>query len=224
MRIVGFLFCLWLTGLPALTVLAQEESERTLLDVSIDLCRAFQKSLARYHAAYHVITDHYETRAGQAKPVPVLKGVDNPEKLEEFMNWYGDGGEQEVFLEGEMCGSEMTMKNRSCCLPYRAQDEIANGQMMLASFFVERIVKRYNGLVQDYNSLLKASQEYARTSQAYIGSLQSNSRLRTSPPVFVFPRPQTLTCTGDTTAFSSSTAYPGSTSTTSNAITNIHCQ
>jgi hypothetical protein len=214
-------YCIFLCC--SLTVRAQQEQSRPKwFDTSLQSCVTFDKLSEHYEAAYHVVTDHYETIPNQERPVAVLKGIENPQKLEEFMNWYGGGGNETYSILGDQCEAETLVKDRTKAS--NVSLVVENEKNMVANFFIEHIVKRYNSLVKDYNSLLTTTQTYVSSSQAYFSSIENNNRqLRVAKPVFIFPKPQSLNCTGDTTAFSTSMPYPGSVSTITNASTTIHC-
>jgi len=221
MRHLLYCLFLWFSS----TVFAQQEHvQAQWVDPSIKSCVDFDKLSERYEAAYRVVTEHYETIPGQQHPVAVLKGIENPQKLDAFMDWYGGGGNEAYFLLGNQCEIEVQQKYGSGS-EVKIGLEIEREKNLIADFFVDHIVKRYNSLVKDYNVLLTTTQTYVESSQAYISSLErNNSQSQATRPIFIFPQPQSLNCTGNTTGFSTSTPYPGSVDTVTNANTTIRCR
>lgn len=213
--------CLFIAILVTCSLSAQQKPhvQANWIDPSIPSCVEFDKLQVHYEAAFYLV----DTPSQDPGKPGTIKLVENPQKLDEFMNWYGGGGYETLEEFANLCRAEMLMKDQSS--GWQKMALIESTKNTIAGFFVSHIVKRYNGLVQDYNSLVKASQTYVQSSQIYIQSLESNNRqLRASRPVFVFPKPQTLNCTGDINAFSTSTPYPGSVDTVTTGHATINCQ
>jgi hypothetical protein len=70
------------------------------LDLTIQSCVDFSTAESHLDAAYHVVTKGYKTIPGKKEPVAEIEGVETPEKMKEFMDWYANGGSSEMLVAG----------------------------------------------------------------------------------------------------------------------------
>jgi hypothetical protein len=114
------------------------------LDLSIKTCADFSVSESHLDAAYHVVTKGYKTVPNQAQPVAQVAGVENPEKMQEFMSWYANGGRMEMMLAGEMCRMgiwEKSGQGEATIAGYL----IATERARTAEFFADKLMKQCTG-------------------------------------------------------------------------------
>src|SRR6266446_2003196 len=90
---------------------AKARSQSKGLDLTIKSCADFRVAESHLEAAYHVITKGYDSNPTQKEPVAKLEGVETPEKMQEFMSWYANGGHDEMFITGQMCQTEIRTKS-----------------------------------------------------------------------------------------------------------------
>ena len=98
-------------GFSTTDVARAQAQESSPLDLTIKSCAQFSVAESHLDAAYHVVTKDYKTIPGRKEPVGELEGIETPEKMKEFMDWYENGGSSEMFLAGEMCRAETLMKS-----------------------------------------------------------------------------------------------------------------
>lgn len=135
-----FLFGL---GLPTFDD-AQARPQNRGLDLTIKSCADFTVAESHLEAAYHVITKGYDTIPTQKEPVAKLEGVETPEKMQEFMTWYANGGHNEMFLTGQMCQAEIRMKSGNA----EATEVgylIVSEELRNAEFFANKLMKQCTG-------------------------------------------------------------------------------
>jgi hypothetical protein len=111
------------------------------LDVSLQSCATFAGDQSHLDAAYHVITKGYRTVPGQQKPAAQIEGIETPEKVKEFMDWYASGGETEMRAAGSMCEIE-TMNKSGETAELRAGIYIAQERARTAEFFADKLLKQ----------------------------------------------------------------------------------
>ena len=114
------------------------------IDPALKSCRDFAVARSHLAAAYHTVTDGYENVPGQKQPVPHIKGVENPEKMQEFMTWYANGGHEEMFILGSSCVLDILMKSGTT-QANQAQLLITLEQLQNAEFFAEKLLKQCTG-------------------------------------------------------------------------------
>lgn len=114
------------------------------LDVTLQSCATFVGDQSHLDAAYHVVTTGYKTIPGQQKPVAQVEGVENQEKVKEFMDWYANGGAAEMSTAGSMCEIE-TMNKSGETVQLRAGIYIAQERARTAEFFADKLLKQYTG-------------------------------------------------------------------------------
>ena len=130
-----------LVGLFLLLPISKALAQSGPLDVTIQSCAAFVGDESHLGAAFHVVTKGYKTIPGQTKPVAQIEGVETPEKVKEFMNWYENGGRIEMKVTGSMCEIE-TMNKSGEMAQLRAGNYIAEERARTAEFFIEKILKQ----------------------------------------------------------------------------------
>jgi hypothetical protein len=114
------------------------------LDPTIRSCADFTVAESHLAAAYHVVTKGYDTIPTQKEPVAKLEGVETPEKMQEFMTWYANGGHDEMLITGEMCQTEIRMKSGNA----EAAEVgylIAREELRNAEFFANKLTKQCTG-------------------------------------------------------------------------------
>jgi hypothetical protein len=114
------------------------------LDVTLQSCAEFAGDESHLDAAYHVVTKGYKSIPGQKQPVAQIEGVENPEKVKEFMDWYANGGRTEMNVVGSMCSIE-TMTKSGETAQLRAGIFIAEERARTAEFFADKLLKQYTG-------------------------------------------------------------------------------
>jgi hypothetical protein len=82
-----------------------------VLDVTVKSCADFSATESHLDAASYNVTTGYKSIPGQIEPVREIKHVENPEKVQEFMAWYANGGSTEMSMTGSSCTAEMYMKS-----------------------------------------------------------------------------------------------------------------
>jgi hypothetical protein len=120
------------------------EAQSGPLDVTIQSCATFAAAESHLDAAYHVVTKGYTTIPGQKQPVAQIEGVETPEKMKEFMDWYANGGATEMSVAGGMCEIE-TMNKSGETAQLRAGIYIAQERARTAEFFAEKLLKQCTG-------------------------------------------------------------------------------
>lgn len=130
-------FCLFFLLCPISNALAQNGP----LDVTIQSCAVFVGDESHLDAAFHVVTKGYKTIPGQTKPVAQIEGVETPEKVKEFMDWYANGGRTEMIAVGNMCEIE-TMNRSGETAQLRTGIYIAEERARTAEFFAEKLLKQ----------------------------------------------------------------------------------
>jgi hypothetical protein len=114
------------------------------LEVTLQSCATFVGDQSHLDAAYHVVTKGYKTIPGQQKPVAQIEGVENQEKVKEFMDWYANGGATEMSTAGSMCEIE-TMNKSGETAQLRAGICIAQERARTAEFFADKLLKQCTG-------------------------------------------------------------------------------
>jgi len=115
-----------------------------VIDLTIKSCADFSASESHLDAAYHVVTKAYETIPTQKEPVAKIEGVETPEKTKEFMQWYPNGGHDEMFIAGQICQTEIRMKSGDTAAT-EAGYSIALEEMRNAEFFADKLMKQCTG-------------------------------------------------------------------------------
>jgi len=129
--------CLFLFVYPFSRAFAQSGP----LDVTIQSCAVFAGDESHLDAAFHVVTKGYKTIPGQTKPVAQVEGVETPEKVKEFMDWYEKGGRIEMNAAGSICEVE-TMNKSGETAQLRTGIYIAQERARTAEFFAEKLLKQ----------------------------------------------------------------------------------
>jgi hypothetical protein len=140
---VSLSFLLFVLGLPTLDD-AKPRPLQQALDPSIKSCRDLAIAESHLDAAFHTVTKSYETVPGQEKPIPRIEGVETPEKVQEFMTWYANGGHDEMFLLGQSCQLDIRMKSgdkEATEAGYLIEME----QLRNAEFFADKLMKKCTG-------------------------------------------------------------------------------
>jgi len=114
------------------------------IDSTIKSCRDLAVAQSHLDAAFHTVTKGYETIPGQKEPVAALQGVETPEKVQEFMEWYANGGHDELFVLGQMCQTEIMVKSGKQAWTEAAY-LIAMENSRNAEFFADKLMKRCMG-------------------------------------------------------------------------------
>jgi len=138
------LLILFGSGLPSFDEAKATSQESEILDFTIKSCSDFFAAESHLQAAYHTVTKGYKTIPGQKEPVGELEGIETPEKMQEFMTWYANGGMIEMDSAGEMCRAEMLMKFGEA-KSLRAGFFIAEGTARNAEFFADKLLKQCTG-------------------------------------------------------------------------------
>ena len=123
---------------------AKTSPPQQALDPAIKSCRDLAVAEAHLRAAFHTVTKSYEAVPGQEKPVPHLEGVETPEKVQDFMTWYANGGHDEMFILGQSCQLEVRMKSGDKEAT-EAGYLIAMEQLRNAEFFADHLMKQCSG-------------------------------------------------------------------------------
>jgi len=166
------------------------------------------------------------------------------DKRAEFIRWYAaEGGRSQMATANAECNIELSEREPE----YRHLDAIrqlqdtwtlAQAEGLLADVAMEgqdvvikafkqseaerrKAVEHLNQLVDNVNTYNKAVNDLVVTMN---GAMDPKGSKLAPMLNFNFVRLQPLTCTGDTLAFSNSTAYLANLSTTANATTTIHCE
>src|ERR1039457_5938534 len=124
--------------------LPRAQAQSGPLDVTIQSCAAFVGDESHLDAAFHVVTKGYKTIPGQTKPVAQIEGIETPEKVKEFMDWYANGGRTEMNAAGSMCEIE-TMNKSGETAQLRTGIYIAEERARTAEFFAEKLLQQYTG-------------------------------------------------------------------------------
>jgi len=177
------------------------------------------------------------------------KFTTHKDKESEFMKWYNHGGQGEMTYAAVSCSFQyinqildsrdkrvqhdllfqqtlMWMSfSQATSIARVADDEMFRSALEWGSAgFQEtmRLKDRYNKLVENVNAYNDAVNNLISTVD---GILKTQRSSRPVPAInFNFVRPQPITCTGNTLAFSNSTAYFNNLDTVTNATTTIQCQ
>ncbi|MGB0115878.1 MAG: hypothetical protein WBP73_03665 [Terriglobales bacterium] len=124
--------------------ISKAQAQSGPLDVTIPSCATFAADESHLDAAFHVVTKGYKTIPGQAKPVAEIEGVETPEKVKEFMDWYPNGGRIEMKAAGSMCEIE-TMNKAGETAQLRTGTYIAEERARTAEFFADKLLKQCTG-------------------------------------------------------------------------------
>jgi hypothetical protein len=188
--------------------------------------------------------DYVDT--GTSEHPSFTKFTKHEDKKHEFLHWYNaEGGQGEMFGAANTCfwdlreqeSKDSHLQARCFGMMYEvmadlqvansiakdAADDMAQRGLELVGGYaleIERIKDRYNELVANVKAYNNAVNEYIDIANRIFATNRVSPPKVTLTPV----RPQSITCTGDTLAFSQSTAYPGSTDTLLNATATIHCE
>ena len=117
-----------------------QSRESGVIDLSIKSCADFSAAESHlddavlYTAKNPVIADQ---RA-------VLARVVTPNKIQKFMYWYASGGQQDMFVAGEMCRAEVLAKSGET-EALRAGLYIAEQRARNAEFFANNLLKQFTG-------------------------------------------------------------------------------
>ncbi|MFI5422168.1 MAG: hypothetical protein ACHQ1H_14485 [Nitrososphaerales archaeon] len=131
-------------GLQATYEANPRPQQKTLLDLTIKSCADFTVTESHLDAAFHTVTVGYDTIPTQKEPVPRIEGVENPEKMQEFMDWYANGGSLDMSVSGEGCSMEMFIKSGDPDA-VRAEAYIRGVRELNAEFFADRLLKKCTG-------------------------------------------------------------------------------
>lgn len=138
---VGFLFFLvYLLG----TAISRVQAQSGPLDITIQSCAVFASDESHLDAAFHVVTKGYKTVPGQTKPVAQIEGVETPEKVKEFMDWYANGGREEMSAAGSACEIE-TMNKSGEMAQLRTGIYVAQERARNAEFFAGKLLQQCTG-------------------------------------------------------------------------------
>jgi hypothetical protein len=118
--------------------------EGEILDFTIKSCSDFSVAESHLQAAFHTVVKGYKTIPGQKEPVGELEGIETPEKVQEFMTWFANGGMIEMDSTGEMCRAEMLMKFGEA-KSLKAGLFIARETALNAEFFADKLLKQCTG-------------------------------------------------------------------------------
>jgi hypothetical protein len=119
----------------------------------------------------------------------------------------------------------LTTMNQAAVIARESDDDLLRSLFQYSSAQSEETFKlrdRYNKLVENVNAYNDAVNNLVAT----VNRIMNQQRTARPAPTFNFNfvRPQPITCTGNTLAFSNSTAYFNNLDTVTNATTTIHCQ
>ena len=166
------------------------------------------------------------------------KFTTHKDKETEFLKWYGANNQVKMSTAGTSCltaysGKDRVVKVMEVISVISQADMVSEGGLRdamgaLISYSnaqtaeIFRLKDRYNKLVEDVNAYNDAVKNLISTVD---GILKTQKTSRPMPAFnFNFVRPQPITCTGNTFAFSNSTAYFNILDTVTNATTTIQCQ
>ena len=177
------------------------------------------------------------------------KFTTHKDKESEFLKWYNHEGQGEMSYTALKCSSQyigqvlnstdkgtqrlllfqqqqmwMTL-SQATSIARAADDEMFREALEWGSAgFQEtmRLKDRYNKLVENVNAYNDAVNNLVATVNSILNERKTS---RPAPTFnFNFVRPQPITCTGNTFAFSNSTAYFNNLDTVTNATTRIRCE
>jgi hypothetical protein len=123
----------------------QAKPRNGALDTTIRPCADFSVTESHLDSAFHTVIKGYETIPGQEQPVPQIEGVETPEKLQEFMTWYANGGQRDMFAAGEECRGDTLVKygeNEAAKVGFFIAMERARN----AEFFADKLLKQCTGV------------------------------------------------------------------------------
>lgn len=167
-----------------------------------------------------------------------IKSTHHKDKETEFLKWYGANNRVKMMTTGMSCltashGTDMAVNITKVIVAISQADTISEdgfrdtmGALINYSNAqteeIFRLKDRYNKLVENVNAYNDAVNNLISTVD---GILKTQRTSRSIPAFnFNFVRPQPITCTGNTFAYSNSTAYLGNVDTITNASTTIRCQ
>ena len=140
-----FLFSfLYLFGAGFSTAELAKAQTQVPLDLTIQSCVDF--SAAGYHldAARHTVVKKYNAVPGKKEPIPQIESVETPEKVQEFMDWYANGGYTQMTLAGEACRAETLMKSGETAA-WKAGFFIYGQEAVTAEFFADKLLRQCTG-------------------------------------------------------------------------------
>lgn len=123
---------------------AKAAARQNPVDATIKSCRDLAVAQSHLRAAFHVVTEGYETIPGQKDPAAKIEGIETPEKVEQFMAWYADDGHDEMFILGQMCQTQIRVKSGEKEAT-EAGYLIAKEELRNAEFFADKLMKQCTG-------------------------------------------------------------------------------
>lgn len=179
----------------------------------------------------------YVATEENGKPV-FNKSTTHKDKEAEVLKWYGANNRVKMMTTGMSCltashGTDMAVNITKVIGAISQAHTISEGGLrdMMGAVMnystaqtqeIFRLTERYNNLVKEVN----AYNDSVNNLLSIAGDIMKSQRASRPAPAFHldFVRPQPITCTGNTFAYSNSTAYLGNVDTITNASTTIRCQ